>query len=220
VGNAATRRILARDKATKAPDPPAKDASGTAPIFRLLIVDDGKSGLDPDTLAVALDTVRSEMATVTSQSTVDAVKAGFDVHYVSELKPWEPKDLGKRSFIAFLIHDQDAKHWADVAAHHVDLTPDEQKDQEKHIKHDAGQDRDHNSSGASADRPGRACLHMADQAERAGGWRAGPRERSSSARHSCQNATVVWGSAAGRSAPAKATACQGGRGDGVVHGAT
>lgn len=134
VGNAATARLLARDKASKVPAPPSEPAPTSAPTFRLLIVDDGNSGLAKATLDVALATVRGEMDAVTSESSVDAVKAGFDVHYVSELKPWEPKDLGKRSFIAFLIHDQAAEHWADVAAHHVDLTPSEQKDQEKHIK--------------------------------------------------------------------------------------
>jgi hypothetical protein len=127
-GNAATRRALARDArgGTKAPPkPPA-----AAQAFRLLIVDDGDTGLSDKSLKVALDVVRAELRRVTAQSDDPLVKAGFDVQHTKQAPPVS-RDTGRSSFIIFLTASTDATHAVGLAAPHVDLDADERKQQEK-----------------------------------------------------------------------------------------
>lgn len=141
VGNARTARVLAREQKTHreaTPAPATKQSTTSTRIFRLTVVDDGKSGLAKETLDVALETLKEEMAAVAADSSNADVKAGVDIEVVSALESWKPKDLGKHSFIAFLIHDKDYAHWRDVAAHHVDLDERKKKEDEERIKRDLG----------------------------------------------------------------------------------
>ena len=131
-GNKATTRVLARDD--KGPKPPAKAAPPT-PAFRLIVVDDGDTGLEAKTVEVALKIVADELKRVTSKSTDETVKSGFSIEHTTE-KPekWKPRDLGVRSFLVFLSQTKDAKHAVGLAAEHVDMTPEERKAQEAHFK--------------------------------------------------------------------------------------
>jgi hypothetical protein len=134
-GNAATTRVLARDnKGATQPAPPAKAAPAT-PAFRLIVVDDGDTGLEPKTVEIALKIVAEELKRVTSKSTDDTVKSGFAIEHTKD-KPekWKPRDLGVRSFLVFLSQSKDAKHVVDLAGEHVDLTPAERKAQEEHFQ--------------------------------------------------------------------------------------
>jgi len=105
-GNRVTRAVLAREK-EKAPPANKQPASkpATPPYFRLLIVDDGKT-----------------------------VKAGLGIEVVSEVRRAQPRDLGKKTFVAFLIHDADAAHWVDVVGEHLDLDARERKKNEAEVK--------------------------------------------------------------------------------------
>jgi hypothetical protein len=123
IGNAATRRAIARD-----PKP------ATAPVFNLVIVDDGKSGVEEATMKAALDEIEGEFKKVLSSSTVDAVKAGFNIQKVAKLEPGKPRDLGKRSFIVVLLPRKDAKRAYDIAVEHIDLDQSKRKEKEKHIR--------------------------------------------------------------------------------------
>jgi hypothetical protein len=127
VGNAATRRAIARD------DGSAKQAP-TAPVFNLVIVDDGKSGVEEATMKAALDEIQGEFKKVLSSSTVDAVKAGFNIQKVAKLEPGKPRDLGKRSFIVVLMRGKDSKGAYDLATEHVDLDQRQRKEEEAHIR--------------------------------------------------------------------------------------
>ena len=131
-GNKATTRVLARD--AKGAAPPTKAAPPT-PAFRLIVVDDGDTGLEPKTVEIALTIVADELKRVTSKSTDDTVKSGFSIEHTKD-KPekWKPRDLGVRSFLVFLSQTKDAKHAVGLAAEHVDMTPDERKAQEEHFK--------------------------------------------------------------------------------------
>ena len=131
-GNKATTRVLARDGRGAAPPTQAAPA---APAFRLIIVDDGDTGLEPKTVQIALKIVADELKRVTSRSTDDTVKAGFAIEHTKD-KPekWRPRDLGVRSFLVFLSQTKDAKHAVGLAADHVDMTADERKAQEERYK--------------------------------------------------------------------------------------
>jgi hypothetical protein len=127
-GNAATRRVLARDPKATTP----------APVFQVLIVDDGKTGLKDATLKTALKIVESELKDVTGASTVDAVKAGIDVQVVKSLPKDKPRDIGQRSFIVFLVHGADPSRIWELAAEHIDLDHRDaaRKQEEARIKQD------------------------------------------------------------------------------------
>jgi hypothetical protein len=124
-GNAATTRVLARDKKAAPP----------TPAFRLIVVDDGDTGLEAKTVEIALKLVADELERVTSKSSDETVKSGFSIEHTKD-KPekWKPRDLGVRSFLVFLTQSKDEKHAVGLAAEHVDLTPGERKDQEAHFK--------------------------------------------------------------------------------------
>jgi hypothetical protein len=131
-GNKATTRVLARDGGK---DTAPTKAAPTAPAFRLILVDDGDTGLEAKTVEIALKIVADELKRVTSKSTDDTVKAGFSIEHTKD-KPekWKPRDLGIRSFLVFLSQTKDPKHAVGLAADHVDMTPDERKAQEEHYK--------------------------------------------------------------------------------------
>jgi hypothetical protein len=130
-GNKATTRVLARDGKDTGPT----KAAPAAPAFRLILVDDGDTGLEAKTVEIALKIVADELKRVTSKSTDDTVKAGFSIEHTKD-KPekWKPRDLGIRSFLVFLSQTKDPKHAVGLAADHVDMTPDERKAQEEHYK--------------------------------------------------------------------------------------
>ena len=131
-GNKATTRVLARDG--KDATPPAK-AAPPLPAFRLIVVDDGDTGLEAKTVEIALKIVADELKRVTSKSTDDTVKSGFSIEHTQDRpEKWKPRDLGIRSFLVFLSQTKDAKHAVGLAADHVDMTPDERKAQEAHYK--------------------------------------------------------------------------------------
>jgi len=131
-GNAATTQVLARDgRRTPQPTPPARTPAA-APIFRVLIVDDGDTGLSTASRDVALDIVRTELARVTRPSSNAAVAAGIDVQHTTE-QPGRIRDLGIRSFLVFLTKSTDAHHAVGLAAPHVNLDDEERKTQEEHF---------------------------------------------------------------------------------------
>ena len=132
-GNAATTRVLARDGKGAAEQ--GKAAAPPAPAFRLIVVDDGDTGLEAKTVEIALKIVADELKRVTAKSADETVKSGFSIEHTKD-KPekWKPRDLGVRSFLVFLTKSKDAEHAVGLAAEHVDMTPEERKAQEEHFK--------------------------------------------------------------------------------------
>jgi hypothetical protein len=135
VGNAATRRVLARR-----PTPPA--------TFRVLIVDDGKTGLDAKTLELAIKHVRDELRKLASASANEAVKAGFTVEY-RNTAPERDTDFGRRdldvtTWIVFLIRKGDEKRAVDLGYHYLQLDHREREQREKNAKADIATEGGHN----------------------------------------------------------------------------
>jgi hypothetical protein len=128
VGNRATRRVLGRDEKGGTTTP--KPAGAAAAKFKVVIVDDGATGLSEKTLKTALDVVRAEIRRVTAQSTDATVKAGVSVEHTTTA-PGRMRELGRSTFIVFLTASTDAKHAVGLAAPHVDLDAEERKAQEK-----------------------------------------------------------------------------------------
>jgi hypothetical protein len=144
VGNAATRAVLARQPAKKEPDAKAAPQA----TFRVLIVDDGKTGLDPKTLELAIGHVRDELRKVTSASTNDAVKAGFTVEYRKDA-PVRGTDFGRRdldvtTFLVFLIRKGEEKKAVDIAYEYLQLDHREREQREKSAKRDIATEGGHN----------------------------------------------------------------------------
>jgi hypothetical protein len=117
-GNRATTQLIARK-------PPA-----VAQKFKVVIVDDGSTGLNEKSMKVALDVVKKEIARVTSQSTDPLVKAGFEIEHRTD-DPGRIRALGKSTFLLFLTPSTDAEHAIGLVAPHVDLDKEEQKQQKK-----------------------------------------------------------------------------------------
>ena len=117
-GNRATTRVLARD------------ARATAAKLKVLIVDDGATGLSDKSLKVALDVVKAEIKRVTAQSSDPIVKAGVTVEHTTTA-PGRMRELGKSTFLVFLTPSTDAEHAIGLVAPHVDLDKEERKAQEK-----------------------------------------------------------------------------------------
>ncbi|HYH87927.1 MAG TPA: hypothetical protein VEX67_01770 [Solirubrobacteraceae bacterium] len=125
VGNRATCRILGRD----AKDAKPKPAGGGAARFKVVIVDDGATGLSDKTMKTALDVVRAEIRRVTTQSTDATVKAGVTVE-LTKTAPGRMRELGRSTFLVFLTASTDAEYAVGLAAPHVDLDAEERKVQE------------------------------------------------------------------------------------------
>ena len=127
-GNYATRRVLARDEARTPP---------VAATFRLILADDGATGLNDAILNVAVANVRKEIARITKDSADETVKAGIDVQHVTS-KPVRnddfTHDLGRKTFLIFLTQGQNAKKSVDLAADYTPMTPDDRKRREEHFK--------------------------------------------------------------------------------------
>src|SRR5215210_1472619 len=99
-GNAATRHLIARDATAAKPAPRTSAAPApAAATFKLLVVDDGKTGLSDATKQAALSRVADELKRLTSASSVDTVKAGFDIEVVSQLQRGKARDIGRRSVV-------------------------------------------------------------------------------------------------------------------------
>jgi hypothetical protein len=129
-GNVATRRLLARDKDD---GKPAKDA----PTFRLLVADDGKTGMDDALVDTALETVRKEMQRVTKDSADPMVKAGFDVQHIKsapERNDDFTHNLGRNTFLIFLTKGKDAKHGVELVWKYIPMDESERKQREEHFK--------------------------------------------------------------------------------------
>jgi hypothetical protein len=125
VGNAATRRVLARKPATTA-------------TFRALIVDDGKSGLDPKTLEITIGHVRDELRKLTSASTDPLVKAGINVEFRKDA-PERGTDFGRRdldvtTWVLFLIRKGEEKKAVDLGYKYLSLDHREREQREKSAK--------------------------------------------------------------------------------------
>jgi len=128
-GNRATRRLVAREVkgATK---PAPKAGVVTTPTFRVVIVDDGETGLSAKTLKIALDVVRAEIKRVTGQSSDPIVKAGVNVEHTTTAPGSMKRELGRTTFLVFLTASKDPEHAIGLAAPHVDLDAEERKVQE------------------------------------------------------------------------------------------
>ena len=127
VGNRATCRILGRD----AKDAKPKPAGAAAARFKVVIVDDGATGLSDKTLKTALDVVRAEIRRVTTQSTDATVKAGVTVELTKTAPGRMRGELGRSTFLVFLTASTDAEYAVGLAAPHVDLDAEERKTQEQ-----------------------------------------------------------------------------------------
>ena len=122
-GNRAVGRVLARKAAT--------------PTFQLLIADEGAHGLSDSIVKDALPGVRDELARITKDSSVDAVKAGIDVRYVKT--PPERNDdftrsLGRTTFLIFLTRGNDPKHAVEVMWRYIPMDEENRKAAEKKFK--------------------------------------------------------------------------------------
>jgi hypothetical protein len=123
VGNRAVGRVLARDKAP--------------PTFRLLIADEGRHGLSESIVNDALPGVRDELARITKDSSVDAVKAGFDVRYVKaapERNDDFTRALGRTTFLIFLTSGNDPKHAIEVMWRYIPMDEENRKAAEQKFK--------------------------------------------------------------------------------------
>jgi hypothetical protein len=118
-GNRATAQLIARK-------PPAAAATK----FKVVIVDDGSTGLSEKSLKVALDVVKKEIKRVTAQSTDPTVKAGIEVEHRTD-EPGRIRELGKSTFLVYLTPSTDAEHAIGLVAPHVDLDEEERKQQKK-----------------------------------------------------------------------------------------
>ena len=125
-GNRATTRLLARDLKK----PAAKTATATDAKLKVVVVDDGATGLSDKTLKVALDVVKAEIRRVTAQSSDPIVKAGVTVEHTKDA-PARMRELGKSTFLVFLTPSKDPKHAIGLVAPHVDLDEEERKAQEQ-----------------------------------------------------------------------------------------
>jgi hypothetical protein len=140
-GNAVTGRVLARQKA---------HATRT---FRLLLVDDGKTGLNDAIVKAVIEIVGKELARITKDSPDAAVKAGFDIeHRTTKPSTGEVRDLGQRTWVIFLTPGRDAKHVADLVQEYVGLDAKEREDFEKRFKKDLATEGGHNYERAHARR--------------------------------------------------------------------
>ena len=128
-GNRATTRVLARDRRAEE----TKPATAVAAKFKVVIVDDGATGLSDKTLKVALDVVKAEIKRVTAQSTDPTVKAGVTVEHTTTA-PGRIRELGRSTFLVFLTPSTDAEHAIGLVAPHVDLDEEERKAQQKRFK--------------------------------------------------------------------------------------
>jgi hypothetical protein len=120
-GNSATARLLAREEA----------AAG----FRLLLVDDGNTGLDAKIVEAAIAIVAAELARITKDSGEQAVRAGFEIQHRTA-KPAQPevRDLGQRTWLIFLTRGRDAEHALELATEYVPMSEEERKGQETRFK--------------------------------------------------------------------------------------
>jgi hypothetical protein len=132
-GNRATTRVLARD------------ARAVAAKLKVVIVDDGATGLSDKTLKVALGVINAELKRVTSQSSDPIVKAGVTVEHTTTA-PGRMRELGRSTFLVFLTPSTDAEHAIGLVAPHVDLDAEERKVQQKrfarHIASEGGMNID------------------------------------------------------------------------------
>jgi hypothetical protein len=122
-GNAATRRVLARD---------------TAPRFHLLIADDGKTGLTDAIVDNAIKRVKEELASLVKDSGDDIVKAGFDVQHVTsapERKDEFTHELGRSTFLIFLTRNSDPKHGVELVWKYIPMDADQRKQREEEFRH-------------------------------------------------------------------------------------
>jgi hypothetical protein len=149
VGNAATRRALARTPVQRQPADKAPEAKPSSPAtFRVLIVDGGKTGLDAKTLEIAIGHVRDELKKLTSASANEAVKAGFTVEY-RKTAPERGTDFGRRdldvtTWIVFLIRKGDEKEAVDLGYRYLNLDHREREQREKNAKADLANEGGHN----------------------------------------------------------------------------
>jgi hypothetical protein len=143
-GNRATTRLLARDRRQAGEGATQKSAPADTK-FKVVIVDDGVTGLSEETLKVALDVVRAEIKRVTSKSKDPIVKAGVTVEHTTTA-PGRIRELGKSTFLQFLTPSTDPEHAIGLVAPHVDLDKEERKAQEKrfqkHIASEGGMNID------------------------------------------------------------------------------
>ena len=135
-GNAAVRSLLRRDQ--KDGDAKATpDAKGAAPAFRLILADDGKTGLDGALVDAAIELVKTELARIMGPSGEALVKAGFNVEHAGsapERKDEFTRELGRTTFLIFLTRTKDAKHAVELVWKYIPLAKDERDQQEKNFK--------------------------------------------------------------------------------------
>jgi hypothetical protein len=102
VGNSATRQLLRKESGDR---------------FRVVIVPDGETGVSQPILNRALQTVRTELAKVTSGSRNATVKRGFSVEYRDSEGDLE--GLHKRVFLVYLMKGRDADRAVQLARPHM-----------------------------------------------------------------------------------------------------
>ena len=134
-GNAAVRSLLRREQKDDAT--PAPGAQPPAPVFRLILADDGKTGLGDAVVDAAVDHVKAELARIMGPSGEALVKAGFTFEHARsapERNDDFTHELGRRTFLIFLTRTKDAKHAVELVWKYMPLTVDERKEYEGHFK--------------------------------------------------------------------------------------
>jgi hypothetical protein len=101
-GNSATRQLLRKESGDR---------------FKVVIVPDGDTGVSQPILNRALQTVRAELAKVTSGSHNQAVKRGFTVEYRES--DGDLEGLHKRVFLVYLMKGRDADRAVALARPHM-----------------------------------------------------------------------------------------------------
>ena len=134
-GNAATRAMLARKEA---PTPPAQKTGtpgGGGSPFKVLIVDDGSSGLDSKTLQIAIGHVRDELKKLTSASSDPLVKSGFTVEFRKDAPErgtdFGRKDLDVTTWVVFLLRQGQEEKAVDLGYKYLQL---DHREREKYLK--------------------------------------------------------------------------------------
>ena len=126
MGNAAVRSLLRRDRQEERPG--GTDRPAAAPVFRLILADDGKTGLGDALVDAAVAHVRPSWQRIMTASGDATVKAGFTIEHARsapESNDDFTRDLGRKTFLIFLTRTKDAKHAVELVWNYMPMSKEE-----------------------------------------------------------------------------------------------
>ena len=135
MGNAAVRSLLRRDRQEERPA--GSDRDTAAPVFRLILADDGKTGLGDALVDAAVAHVKAELQRIMTPSGDATVKAGFTIEHARsapESNDDFTRDLGRKTFLIFLTRTKDAKHAVELVWSYMPMSKEERAQYEAIFK--------------------------------------------------------------------------------------